>query len=159
MSESREAIASNVHEGRHPINRVPPPRTFPESCRRKVHGETTQIPAFDLTTNDWNAMSAEALSEHQQANRLTDKEMARKIGCNDRTYENYRLGRTSPSSIHLLRSIAVIPELAGRVKDVCRLEMELDPRAQQAMGELVRAAMIIADAKFNRDGDGTNENA
>lgn len=123
-------------------------RKFVGSTLGIFRGRSTQPPAFSLNTNDWNALAAQALREHQDRHGLSDKEMARKIGANDRTYENYKSGKTAPSSVHLLRSISVIPELEAVVTEVCALEREIDPRAAQAMSEMYTAAMKFAEARF-----------
>jgi len=150
MSASRESFAANIGEQWHPMVREHPPRMFAGDPRRIINVKRPQPRAFEINTNDWNAIAAEALGEHQNAHGLTDKEMARKIGCNDRTYENYRLGRTAPSSVHLLRAIAVIPELTARVDELCSLERDLDPRAMQAMSEMYQAAQKWADYTFSK---------
>lgn len=151
MYVSRESAAENFHEQSAPIVRVDPPRMFAGDPRRKISVKTTQPRAFALTTNDWNATAAEALSAHQEAHGLTDKEMARKIGCNDRTYENYRLGRTAPSSVNFLRCLCVIPEFQAAVDELCALQRECDPRAMQAMSEMYQAAQKWADYTFGKD--------
>lgn len=140
-------------------SRAPSAGSFQESPARKFHGNTrgifrgngTQnIPAFELTTNDWNKLSAEALNEHMEAEKLTAKELAQKVGCNDRTMENYLQGKTAPSGVNQLRCIAVIPEFQARVAQITAMEREHDPEAMRAMIELQRAAMKWADLRDAR---------
>lgn len=151
MSASRESSAGMMQEQSAPIVRAEPSRIFNGDPRRKIHVKRTQPRAFEINTNDWNSTAAQALGEHQTAHALTDKEMARKIGCNDRTYENYRLGRTAPSSVNFLRCLCVIPEFQAAVDDLCALQRECDPRAMEAMSEMYQAAQKWADYTFGKD--------
>lgn len=147
MSNSRVAIAGNVHGSSHPNFRAEPPRTFHGDRRGNFRGECTQPAAFGLSTNDWNKISADALNEHAETERLTAKEMAIKIGCNDRTLENYLQGRTAPSGVYFLKCLAAIPEFQSRVMHLCALERDCDPEAERARSELIRAAQKYADAR------------
>jgi hypothetical protein len=147
VNNSRVAIAGNVH-GSQPSNfRADPPRTFHGDRRGNFRGDCTQAEAFGLSTNDWNKISAQALNDHAAVERLSAKELAIKIGCNDRTIENYLQGRTAPSGVYFLKCLAAIPEFQSRVLRLCALERDCDPEAERARSELIRAAQKYADAK------------
>ncbi len=103
-----------------------------------------------MNTDDWNEASAEAFTEHMNTERLTSKELARKIGCSHRTVENYISGRTSPAGLHFLRSLAVIPQFEARVRQVVGMISTMDPRAEHAALSLVQAAMKFLDARAER---------
>lgn len=147
MNNSRVAIAGNVHGAQHSNFRADPPRTFQGDRRGNFRGECTQPEAFGLSTNEWNKISAAALNEHAETERLSAKEMAIKIGCNDRTLENYLQGRTAPSGVYFLKCLAAIPEFQSRVMRLCALERDCDPEAERARSDLIRAAQKYADAK------------
>ena len=127
--------------------RVPPARKFSGDSRNIFRGVDTRAPAFAMTTAQWNRASSGAIAAHMRDTGLTLKEVAQKIGCSDRTAENYVQGRTSPAGLHFLRCIAVIPEFEAEVRRVTSMMMDFDPRAHHAALELVRAAQKFVDAR------------
>lgn len=146
MSNSRGAVTRNFHDSGGNTVRVPPDRNFRGNVRNIFRGEPTKAPAFELTTAEWNEMSAEAFRDHMREEGLSVKELAGEIGCSDRTAENYVTGRTAPAGLHFLRALAVIPQFEARVRYVAAMVAECDPRAQSATNDLVRAAMKFINA-------------
>jgi transcriptional regulator with XRE-family HTH domain len=146
MNNSRGAITRNFQGSTGNTVRVSPDRNFRGNVRNIFRGELTKAPAFELTTAEWNEMSAEAFREHMREEGLSVKELADEIGCSDRTAENYVTGRTAPAGLHFLRALAVIPQFETRVRYVAALVAECDPRAQSATNDLVRAAMKFINA-------------
>jgi transcriptional regulator with XRE-family HTH domain len=146
MNNSRGAITRNFQGSPGNTVRVSPDRNFRGNVRNIFRGELTKAPAFELTTAEWNEMSAEAFREHMREEGLSVKELAGEIGCSDRTAENYVTGRTAPAGLHFLRALAVIPQFEARVRYVAALVAECDPRAQSATNDLVRAAMKFINA-------------
>lgn len=146
MENSRGANTRNFQGIPGNSFRVAPGRNFRGNLRNIFRGETTKAPAFELTTAEWNEMSAEAFRDHMREEGLSVKELADKIGTSDRTAENYITGRTAPAGLHFLRALAVIPEFEARVRYVAALVAECDPRAQSAQNDLIRAAMKFVNA-------------
>jgi transcriptional regulator with XRE-family HTH domain len=105
-----------------------------------------RAPVFELTTNDWNHLSSDAFRQHMHDEGLTVKELARALGCNDRTAENYVSGRNSPRDVHFLRSIAVVPTFAAAVREVCGMVGDLDPRAMHQAMKVMQEASRFLDA-------------
>jgi transcriptional regulator with XRE-family HTH domain len=121
-------------------------RNFNGNVRNIFRGELKRAPAFELTTHDWNALSAEAISEFMRCEDLSLKELGRLIGCSDRTVENYLNGRTAPQGVHFLRCFAVIPTFEALVKDVCDKAGGIDPRALHRAAKLAQEATRFLSA-------------
>lgn len=131
------------------------------SFARKAHAQTrnlrgeyrnfrvsdTRPLSFSLTTKDWNHICADALKAHMAAAQIGEKELADKLGCNDRTLENWLQARTSASGVDLLKLLSVIPELAAETDRVCFMEQEFDPDVERARMDLVRAAWRLIDLR------------
>jgi hypothetical protein len=120
----------------------------------------TRHPVFELTTDDWNEISSDAMRQHMQEDDLTLKELAQEIGCNDRTAENYVQGRNAPAGINFLRCIATNPIFAAKVREVTGMAGDLDPRAMHQAMKVMREASLFLDAMgatgsaFNSSADG-----
>lgn len=105
-----------------------------------------RLPVFELTTDDWNDVSADAMRQHMRNEDLSLKELAQEIGCNVRTAENYVQGRNSPAGINMLRCLATNPVFAARVREVTGLMGDLDPRAMHQAMKVMQEASRFLDA-------------
>lgn len=101
-----------------------------------------------MTANDWVRTCQEALRAYMEAEGITEKELARRIGCTDRTVENYTQGRCAPAGLNLLRCLSIVPHLASEADRLTGMERDLDPQAERARMNLIRAAWEFADATF-----------
>lgn len=117
---------------------------------RNFRVEDTRPTSFSLTTKDWNNKFADALHRHMEAAEIGEKELANKLGCNDRTLENWLQARTSASGVDLLKCISVVPELASAVDEVCFMESEFDPDVERAKMDVVRMAWKLIDLREER---------
>ena len=151
MGNSRGNLTRNVHVDDAHTVRVSAPRKFSGNIRNIFRGEPHAIPAFEITTADWNEMAAEAFNQHMQEEGISLKELADKIGCSDRTAENYTQARSAPAGLHFLRAIAVIPQFEAKVRWVAALHADGNPAAMREALELVRAAQKFLDARDRAD--------
>jgi transcriptional regulator with XRE-family HTH domain len=124
--------------------RVHPTRLFRGPAARP---EYQRVPAFELTQAEWTEIIAEAIRAYMREENLSVKELARDIGCNDRTAENYVQGRTAPAGLHLLRCIAVIPSVEAEVRRISAMAGDCQPGADRAAMELMRAAQKFLDVR------------
>jgi len=134
-----------------PNFRATPDRNFRGDKRNIFRGPNTRPLAFELTTHEWNNISAEAINSHMHSEGLSLKELAEKIGCSDRTVENYTQAKTAPAGLHFLRCIAAIPEFEAEVRRVAGLLEDSDPVAMHAALDLVRAAQKFMDVRAPRE--------
>lgn len=122
-------------------------RIFRGDPRGNFRGNSTRPLAFEITTDDWNKISADAMRAHVGNDKGAAKVLAEKIGCSPRTAENYLQARSAPQGVHHVRAIAAIPEFAAAERYVSGLEADLDPDAERARIELMRAAQAYVDAR------------
>jgi transcriptional regulator with XRE-family HTH domain len=140
MEKSRGSNAPKFHGAGNQNVRVVPDRKFSGDLRNNFRGDPDKNLAFEITTKQWNDTSAAAISEFMKEENLSIKELARHIGCNDRTAENYVNGRTSPMGVYFLRCIASIPHFEAEVRRISAMAGDCDPRAEYAAMQLMQAA-------------------
>ena len=120
-------------------------RKFRQQDPRNLRVTNTRAPCFEITANDWVRICQDALRAYMESESITEKELAQRIGCTDRTVENYTQGRCAPSGLNLLRCLATIPHLAAQADRLTGLEADLDPEAERARNDLIRAAWKFAE--------------
>jgi hypothetical protein len=109
-------------------------------------GRSSVLPVFEITSDDWNDISADCMRQHMREEDLSLKELAGEIGCNVRTAENYVQGRNSPGGINMLRCLATNPIFRGQGARVTGMAGDLDPRAMHQAMKVMQEASRFLDA-------------
>lgn len=110
------------------------------------------LPAFSITQHVLTERSQAIMVAHVGNDPGAAKRLARTLGCSIGTAKNYLEGRTTPSGIHDIRAMAVIPGWFAHKAEMAGVEMVLDPARQAKMAAFLRYASIEAEKIF---GDGT----
>ena len=81
---ARGTLAQNVRAETVNNVRAGLSRKFSGHLRNNFRGEAVPVPAFEMTTAEWNDATAVAITTHMRDEGLSVKELALKIGCSDR---------------------------------------------------------------------------
>lgn len=114
-----------------------------------ISAPTAKALAFTITQQEYTARVQERMRAHAGVNDAA-KKLARDLGCSLGTAKNYLEGRTTPSGIHDIRAMAVIPGYLALKAELSGLEMTLDPRHQARMAEFMRYCAGASEQLFGK---------
>lgn len=121
------------------------PRQFRGDTRGNFRGDSRKGLAFELTQLSWQERASAAMRAHVGEDRHAAKKLSHLLECSPRTAENFLLGRTAPSGIHLLRAMAVITEFAAEVRRLTGMEASLDPLFGRDLAQFMTRASAYLD--------------
>jgi hypothetical protein len=75
------------------------------------------------------------------------KHVARAANANLRTVENWANKRSTPDGLHLVRLMAMVPEVQAEVRRLAAMESDLHPELQRDMQQLFQTAARIMAAR------------
>lgn len=111
-------------------------------------GNHKDLPAFSITQHVLTEKSQAIMKDFVGNDPGAAKKLARELGCSIGTAKNYLEGRTTPSGIHDIRAMAVIPGWFSHKAEMAGVEMVLDPDRQAKMAAFLRYAQIEAEKIF-----------
>jgi len=94
-------------------------------------------PILTMGQNELTRAISGALQSAFGDERDAAKRVAIIANTNDRTAENWLLGRNAPDVLHLLRLAAQIPELQAVVRQLAAMEADMDPELDRALSAVV----------------------
>lgn len=128
-------------------------RQFRGDKRANFRGDSGKPLAFGLSQGQWQDASSAAMRAHVGNDRHAAKRLSNILECSPRTAENFLLGRTAPSGIHLLRAMAIIPEFAAEVRRLTGMEAALDPMFGRDLVDFMTKATRYLDQHGNQEED------
>lgn len=106
------------------------------------------LPAFSITQHILTEKSQAIMLDFVGNDPGAAKRLARKLGCSIGTAKNYLEGRTTPSGIHDIRAMAVIPGWFDHKAEMAGVEMVVNSQRQAKMAAFLRYASIEAEKIF-----------
>ncbi len=94
-------------------------------------------PIDELGQGDLTTTIAERLRDHFGDDRHAVRKLAEAANTNERTAENWLLGKNAPGVLHFLKLMAAIPSLQAEVRRLCAMEADLDPELARDMQALI----------------------
>jgi hypothetical protein len=127
-------------------------RNIPAYGGNKVSAKNhNDLPAFSITQHVLTERSQKIMMDFAGNDPGAAKRLARELGCSIGTAKNYLEGRTTPSGIHDIRAMAVIPGWLNHKAEMAGVEMALDPDRQAKMVAFLRYAQVEAEKIFGGD--------
>lgn len=127
---------------------VPPSKNFnAEPVNNNISADTAKVLAFTITQQEYTERVQARMRSYAGPNDAA-KKLARDLGCSIGTAKNYLEGRTTPSGIHDLRAMAVIPGYLSLKAELSGIEMALDPKHQAKVAEFMRYCAMASDKIF-----------
>lgn len=113
-------------------------KKFEPASDNNISADGDNVLAFTITQEEYTSRVQAAMVESVAGTDSPSKRLARTLGCSIGTAKNYLEGRTTPSGIHDMRAMAVIPGYRALKLEIAGISQAVDARHHQKVAEFMK---------------------